>query len=49
MEALFIIFSVIGVINEVTFSIGLGYALEPFGDNSGEAAGVLHDSAINIY
>lgn len=37
-----IVFSMISVINAVTFSISLGYALEPFCDNSGEAAGVLH-------
>ncbi|MXP50273.1 hypothetical protein FD733_15715 [Pantoea sp. Eser] len=28
--------------NAVIFSISLGYALEPFDDNGGEAAGVLH-------
>ncbi|BAN99937.1 hypothetical protein E05_51710 (plasmid) [Plautia stali symbiont] len=37
-----IVFSLISIINAVTFSISLGYALEPFGDNIGEAAGILH-------
>ncbi len=37
-----IVFCLISIINAITFSISLGYALEPFGDNSGEAAGVLH-------
>lgn len=37
-----ILFSFISVINAVTFSVSLRYPLEPFGDNSGEAAGILH-------